>query len=241
MSAQEHPNELNWAKYFSGEVRWLAGWRFRRHLMGCAPCRQLETEMVAERASFDASPRRSEEVALLQGRLGDSPTVAGPRALPRVRWALAGGMVAVALVVALVRSSQPSLLEKGGDVFTMYVERPSGVAPLGSRCAAGDRIIARYRTARGYLLVLERDARGVVQVLHPRDGPASARLSNAEGTMPTSWILDAVPGQECFAAFFSEESVKAVLAIQAFAASSSAPKLSGSTVRVQCCEKGPSR
>jgi len=238
-----HPNALDWARYFSGEVRWLAGWRFRRHLSACASCRHLEADMAQERAAFDASPLRREELALLQARLVTSPARAIPKKLPQLPWAITAGIAAVAIVLVVVRAppQPPTLVEKGRDAFTMYVDRPSGAVALGSRCAAGDRVIARYRTERRYLLVLERDGSGAVQVLHPRDGVASAQLSAAEGTTPTSWILDAAAGQECFAAFFSDEPVETNLASQAFATSPTAPIVPRATVRVQCCNKEPSR
>jgi hypothetical protein len=236
-----HPNALDWAKHLSGEAHGLAGWRFRRHLRSCASCLALEADMVAERTSFDASPLRREEVAFLQGRIAAVPASPAPSAPPRLRWAIAVGIVATVIATVVARAPSPDrrLVEKGGDVFAMSIDRPSGTVDLGPRCAAGDRIIARYRTQRSFLLVLERDGRGVVQVLHPREGTASVRLTAAEGTTPTGWILDAVAGPECFAAFFSDEPVDAASASRAFAASPTSPALPGATVRVLCCDKEP--
>ncbi len=64
------------------------------------------------------------------------------------------------------------------------------------------------------------------------------RLPAAEGTTPTSWILDAVPGRECFVAFFSDQPLGAEAATRALNGSPEAPALPGASVRVQCCEKG---
>ncbi len=239
--AQTHPSELDWAKHLSHERRWIASWRLRRHLASCATCRALDLDMVRERSAFDASPRRLEEVTLLKSRAATTSRRAASRARRLWPW-IFGAAIAMALL-AIVRTppSAPDLVEKGRDSFTLYVDRPSGAVALDSWCAPGDRLIARYRSSRPYLLVVERDGRGAFQVLYPQDGTTSAPLPSAEGTTPTSWILDATAGHECFAAFFSDEPLAASAASRALSESPNAPALPGATVRVHCCRKGGAR
>ncbi len=240
-----HPSELAWAKYLARESRWLARWRHRRHLASCERCRQLEAEMAEERRSFDADPLRRDDLALLRARVPVISRDASPKAFPPRRWWMIAAGVAAAAVAAITvhvpAPPPPGLIQKGGDVFALHVERRSGAVALGPSCIPGDRIIGSYRTERSHLLVLERDGRGRIQILVPTDGAVSMKLPAAEGTTSASWILDAVPGRECFAAFFSDEPLGAAAAARAFDESHDTPAVPGATVRVQCCEKGAPR
>jgi len=236
-----HPSALAWARHLSGETGGLSGWRFRRHLASCPACRERAAAAAREREAFESDPRQAEVLGRLRGRSGRSPTGA---VRPRIwaTWAMAGAAAAgaVTLVATGHANRARGLAGKGGDVFTVYVERPSGARLLGPACAPGDRLMARYRTARPFLLVVERDGASAVQAVHPWSGDASVRLTAREGTTPASWQLDAAPGEECFFAFFSDEPVAFSAARAALAASPAAPSLPGVAVRTQCCRKeGP--
>jgi hypothetical protein len=243
MGKRTHPNALDWTKYLAGESGWLAAGRLRRHLLACAPCRQLEAEMAEERRSFDSAPMRRDELSFLQARAAASHRN-GAKASPRLRWVVMGGAAAAVVATAIALRAPrraPYLAEKGRDVFTMYVDRPSGAVALGARCAPGDRVMASYRTERRHLLLLERDGRGAVQVLVPPGGGRSIELPAAEGTTATSWALDAAPGRECFAAVFSDGPIDPAAASRALARSPEAPSLPGAVIRMQCCDKGGPR
>lgn len=231
-----HPSELAWARHLSGEFGWLEAWKLRRHLAGCEACRAREAEHARDREAFEASVRRRQQVA----ELGAAAAALRPVATRRRRlvpW-LAGGAAAVGAALLLQRpATAPELTAKGGDQLLLLVDGPAGAVPLGGRCAPGDRLIARYRTGQAYLLILEQDGQGSVQVLFPQDGASSARLEAPEGTTPTSWVLDATPGRECFAAFFSGAPVDVAVARSALLASAGGPALAGVTVRLQCCDK----
>lgn len=245
MTAPAHPSELAWARHLAGEPGWLARRRLRRHLRRCEACRRLEASLAAERRAFDADPARRQELARLAAERGPAPGGRPARHRAR-RWPwLAGALAAAsatALVLLAVRTPAPDALRaKGGGVLELYVERPGGAAALGERCAPGDRLIARYRTDRAYLLLLESDGRGAVQVVVPAGGAASMRLTVAEGTTPTSWVLDGAPGPECFAAFFSDAPVDVADAARALRAAPSAPELPGAAAQVRCCRKEAAR
>ncbi len=243
-SETSHPGELVWARYLAGECRWLERRRHERHLAACERCRRLGIEMAEERRSFDADPLRLDDLAVLRARASVTRRGPGRRPLPaRSWWVIAAGVFAAAVVALTVRRPAPpsGLLEKGGDVFVLHVERPSGAIALGPSCVPGDRIMGSYRTRRTHLLVLERDGRDRIQTLVPADGAVSMRLPAAEGATPASWVLDAVPGRECFAAFFSDEPLGAAGAARAFRGSLDRPAVPGATVRVQCCEKRGAR
>lgn len=235
---RDHPSALAWARHLAGEPAWLARRRLRRHLRRCEACRRLEASLAAERRAFDADPARREELARLAAARGPADRAGAPRH----RWPWLAGALACASAAALALLSlgtpAPDVLRaKGGGVLELYVERPGGAAPLGERCAPGDRLIARYRTDRAYLLLLERDGLGAVQVIAPAGGAASMRLTAGEGTTPTSWVLDGAPGPECFAAFFSDAPVDAHEAARALRAAPSAPQVFGARAQVRCCEK----
>ena len=150
-----HPSELQWTRLLSGELSWLETWRLRRHVAACRTCRLLESEMAAERRDFDEAPQRQEEMARLSARARAITPSEDPIRRRGLSWVLAAGMVA-AVVMVWSRTLAPDteLTAKGGDTFDVYVDRPSGAAPLGDRCAPGDRLMARYRTGRPYLLIL---------------------------------------------------------------------------------------
>lgn len=238
MRRERHPSELTWARLLAAELGWLARTRLRRHVAACDACRLLETELTEERRAFESDPRRADDLRLLRARAAAAPPRWAPPRRPRLAFALAGAALVAGLAVVVVRRpASPHLSSKGLDAFQLFVERPAGAQALGGRCAPGDRIIGRYRTDRPYLLLLERDGRGRVQTLVPRDGVESARLPAAEGTTPESWVLDAAPGPECFVAVFSDEPVGAAAAIRALLERPGAPALRGATVQVRCCEK----
>lgn len=236
---QAHPSELQWARHLSREGSFLERRHVRRHLARCAACRAYEAEQSRAREAFEGDPRTREAMDELRARA--AATAPPPRGGRPTWFGAIGvlGVAAAALALILLRpGSSPELLAKGGDRFAVYVQRPGGPVTLGGRCAPGDRLMAGWRTSRPYLLLLERDGRGAVQVLFPPGGAGSGRVPAAEGTTPTSWILDDAPGRECFAAFFSDEPVGTAIASRALAASREPPALPGVTARVVCCEKG---
>jgi hypothetical protein len=238
MDVGAHPSELDWAKHLSREGSPLERRRLSRHLARCEACRAYEAEQVRERSALEDDPRSRDALERLRARAAAAPRARTGRVRPTWLGALGALAAGTAVVLLWSSSSTTDLVAKGSDVFTVYVHRPAGVVPLGARCAPGDRLIAAYRTSRPYLLVVERDGRGAVQVLFPPAGTGSARVPTAEGTTPASWVLDAVSGTECFAAFFSDEPLAAAAAGQALASPRDAPALPGVTARVVCCEKG---
>lgn len=239
---KRHPTELDWARRLSRAQGPLAAWRHARHLAGCVACREKERALREQQRAFDADPRRARELAALPLRPAPARAPAARRARGQQPWPWMLGATAAIGIAAMLRiPAAAELRAKGGDRLTLYLERPGGAAPLANRCAPGDRLIARARTTRPYLLLLERDGRGAVQVLYPQDGRASARAPGGDGTTPQSFVLDAVPGRECFAAFFSDEPVEAAAASAALAAEPERPALAGASVRVQCCDKGEAR
>lgn len=231
-----HPSALAWARRLSGERGGLAGWRFRRHLARCDACRAKEAELVRERAAFDGSPRRGDDLSRLRRAAEAGRAAEGIRWRPLVALLAAAGASA-ALLFAFLPAGRPELSAKGRSHFAVFVDRPEGAVPLPFRCRPGDRLMARYRTTRPYLLLLERDGQERVQVLFPQDGATSARLPAGEGTTPVSWVLDAVPGRECFAAFFSDAPVDAATARRALLDPPGAPTTAGAEVLLRCCDK----
>lgn len=242
--ADRHLGALDWARHSAGELRGWTGWRIRRHLRCCDTCWKVGREIASERVAFLASPESASDLSKLEAR---ARTLAAPSARSWRPLALSiGGTAAVAATMSLwVHLAAPAtrglLRGKGGDELTLFVEAPAGAVALGPSCAPGDRLIARYRTDRAYLLVLERDGQGAVQVVHPWNGDRSARLPAGEGTAPLSWVLDDVQGPECFVAFFSDEAVEAGRAREAVTRAPEAPDVGGAAVRIQCCEKRGSR
>jgi hypothetical protein len=242
MSRERHPSELTWARALAAELGWLARARLRRHLAACEACRCVEANMAEDRGAFESDPRYSDDLRLLLAGTVTAPPPGAPRRASRLAVAAAGAaLVAVLAVVATLRPTSLDLAPKGRDAFQLFVDGSGGARPLGGRCAQGDRIIVLYRTDRPYLLLLERDGRGRVQTLVPRDGVESARLPKAAGTTPDSWILDAEPGPECFVAVFSDKPVGVAAATRALFERPEAPALRGATIQIRCCEKGGGR
>jgi hypothetical protein len=238
---KRHPTELDWARRLSRAQGSFAAWRHARHVAGCVACREKERALREEQRAFDAEPRRRQELAALRVRPAPARAPAPGRSRQQAWPWMLGATAAVGVVAMLRIPAAAELRAKGGDRLALYVERAGGAVPLAARCAPGDRLIARARSPRPWLLLLERDGRGAVQVLYPQDGRASARAPGADGTTPQSFVLDAVPGRECFAAFFSDEPLEAAAATAALAAEPERPALAGASVRVQCCEKGEAR
>jgi hypothetical protein len=207
---------------------------------GCAGCRQELDAIAADRAAFSADPRRRRDLEVLAERARGS----GPRR-GRVSWAIAAvglaGAAAAGVVVFRAPSPGQKWTSKGGDLLTVHVERARGAVPLGATCAAGDRLMASYATTHVYLLLLEQDGQGRIQVLLPPGGAASARLASSKGTTAQSFVLDEVKGRECFAAFFSDAPIDAGRAGEALAKGGAAPALPGAEVRMQCCSKEEAR
>jgi hypothetical protein len=242
MSQARCPSELDWTRHLAGELGWLAARRFRAHVAGCEDCRRTLAAVSAERAAFAADPRRRADLAVLQARAREL----GPRR-GRRSWRLAGliaaaaGAASAAVFVFRGPARDPEWITKGGDLLAVHVETASGAVPLGATCAAGDQLMASYATEHAYLLLLERDGEGRVQVLFPPGGTASALLPSPRGTTPQSFVLDEVEGRECFAAFFSDAPIEAARAGDALAAAAGLPTLPGAVVRMSCCEKGGRR
>jgi len=229
-----HPTDLEWARRFSGERPLLGPSRLDRHLARCASCRAHEAALADERAAFERDPRRAGAMHALTLRAERSARGAATRSWP---WLAAAGAGAAALALALqVRLERPGALRVKGpsESFTVLVDRPAGPQPLGSSCSAGDRLMGRFRTSRRYLLLLERDGAGRTQVLLPPGGTSSARVEPGEDVTGTSWVLDATPGRECFAALFSDGPLDAGEAARVLDGRS-AP--GGAEVRIACCEK----
>lgn len=236
MSATRCPSELDWSRHLAGELGWLAARRLRAHVAGCPGCRGALAAMEAERAAFAAEPRRRRDLAVLQARARALGSRRG-----RTVWTIAGlAAAAAAAVLVVVRRApepDPAWSIKGGDLLAVQVKAASGAVPLGATCAAGDQLMASWATGHAYLLLLERDGAGRIQVLFPPGGTASARLAAPRGATPQSFVLDEVPGRECFAAFFSDAPVEAARAGEALARGGGAPALGGAVVRMSCCDK----
>ncbi|MFO0583122.1 MAG: zf-HC2 domain-containing protein [Anaeromyxobacter sp.] len=255
MTAARHPSPLAWARHLAREAGPLERLRMRRHLAGCAACRAEAEAAERERAAFEAAPPP------LPWPPSRAPAAARPRPPRAWRWfAGAAGLATAAVAIVLVwtypggpsaRMARPGphgpagtlasaeLAGKGGDAFALWVQRPGGPVPLGARCAAGDRLMAGFRTARPWLLLLERDGLGNLQVLYPPNGTASAPAP-ASGTSPASFVLDAVPGRECFAAVFSDAPIPVPAGARALG-TGERTLLPDAAVRVLCCDKEAAR
>ena len=178
-SIETHPSELAWSRHLSGELSWLAAWRLRRHLGRCAACRSLAEEQGLQRAVFELNPRRQEHLARL-GAAAAAGRAAVGHGWRKVPW-VAGFVAVGALLLFLPLADPPGLAPKGADQVTIYVDGPSGPALLGSRCAPGDRLMARFRTSQPYLLLMERDGQGNLQVLFPLDGSRLGATPSGRG------------------------------------------------------------
>lgn len=236
MTPPGHPDALAWARLLGRDLGPLAAWRLRRHLAGCAACQARHATLLEGRADFEGAPARAEQLRRLEAR------ATAPAAPARGRGLVLAGALAAALAVGAslavvgARDREAAPLEpKGGDQFTVYVLGPLGPAPLGPACAEGDRLTARFRTGHRHLLVLEHDGAGEVQeLLRSADATAAPRLQ-------PSWVLDARPGEECFAAFFSDAPLELATATAALKASPASPAVPGASVQVRCCLKGRGR
>jgi hypothetical protein len=243
MSGRRCPSELTWTRHLAGELGWLAALRLRVHAAGCEGCRRSLEDLAAERAAFAAAPRRQRDLAALGARAQEPGATARDLGAPRGRnaWRLSGlvaaGVAAAAVIVARGPDRDPEWIGKGGDLLALHVETASGAAPLGATCAAGDQLMASYATGHAYLLLLERDGDGRIQVLLPPGGTASARLAGPRGTTPQSFVLDEATGPECFAAFFSDTPIEAARAGEALARAAGTPELPGAVTRMICCQK----
>ena len=244
MKATRCPSELDWSRHLAGELGFVAARRLRAHVARCEGCRRKLEGMAIEREAFVADPRRRLDLAALTARAHEPGHRGGSL------WMLAAlAVTAAAAAVFVIRAPGPeqNWVSKGGDLLAVHVEAArhrgdsTGAVPLGATCAAGDRLMASYATGHAYLLLLERDGQGKVQVLLPPGGTASARLASPRGTTSQSFVLDDVPGRECFAAFFSDAPVEAARAGEALASGGAAPSLDGAVIRMQCCEKEGTR
>jgi hypothetical protein len=199
--------------------------------------------MAAERAAFDAAPARRDELVQLCASASTSQPRRLRLELSRRGWALAGSAAALGVAALLLWLPEPrdEVASKGSSSLTVYQERSGGAALLGRSCEPGARLMLHYRTDRRWLLIVQRDGRGDVQVLFPRGGAASGRVPGPEGATAHSFILDAVPGRECFTAFFTDQPMDAAAAGRALAASPEAPLPFGVEVRSQCCTKEGAR
>jgi hypothetical protein len=246
-----HPSDLMWTNWHSQELGWLEAQSFRRHLRSCAACRAQEAEERSERARLEE--QLEDDLRSLRPHAEALPgrPVEPRRHASGLPWAVVGGLAGAVAVLALsigpLIVGRPSgapapdeptaLASKGVAQLDVFVQRGDHAVALGSTCAAGDRLLARWRTGYPYLLLLERDGGGAVQVLFPLEGERSAPVGKGAGTTPKGWLLDAVPGEECFAAFFSDRPLAVDAAARALAASPRAPELAGALVRVRCCQK----
>lgn len=242
MSASRCPSELEWTRHLAGELGWIAARRLRAHAAGCEGCRRSMEAMTAERAAFAAEPRRRRDLAELEARA--QAREPRPRR-GRGAWGLGGlaaaGFAAAAIVVVRGTDRDREWIGKGGDLLAIHVETAQGAVPLGASCAAGDQLMASYATGHAYLLLLERDGEGRIQVLLPPGGTASTRLPGPRGATTQSFVLDDAKGPECFAAFFSDAPIEAARAGEALSRGGGAPALAGAVIRMVCCEKRGAR
>ena len=231
-----HPAELTWMRHLAGELGPVERLRFRAHLRRCEACRAREVEVGLDRAQVE--PELTPGLDRLLAAVRVEPVERVGRRRPPWGWALASGVGLAALVVVVRLGTGPAdeaLRARGSTSIEYFLDRGTRSTPLGVRCAPGDRLMARYR-AEGYLAVLERDGTGRVQVLFPAGANTAAAVGGV-GTTPTSWVLDDVPGEECFAAFFSAAPFDVASAVAALSAGS--PRLPGVDVQVRCCAKDP--
>lgn len=230
-----HPNNLGWTHYAAASLPLWQRARFHWHLRWCGACRARAVEVTQQRAAHRDSAAYDRGLSALQARLGKRPA---PR--PALPWfgALAALSSAALVGLAVLPPQEESLRAKGGDHFVLYVQRGSEVLPLGTQCQAGDSLRARYRSARGYLMVVEVDGSGQAQVVYPAQGSESAAIGSEASLTPGSWVLDRTPERERFVAVFSAAPLQAQRVLQAVRSGTALNTPETSTLEVSC-EKAP--
>src|SRR5262249_19539443 len=152
-AAMNHPSELTWMKAVSKDLGFWRRRAFEKHLKSCAECHQEWEQLKGEAAAFQGKASFAADAEKIwNAARGSNPT-------PWGRWMMAASSVA-ALVVAVVvfnREKTDDLQAKGGDSFVLYVLDGSETHVLGDACAAGQKIRARFKSERPYLLILGSD------------------------------------------------------------------------------------
>lgn len=230
-----HYSELFWSRWLGDELSLVERWRLRRHLAQCQNCLQVTQDLRSERHQFENDDNWSAQVAKLKSGFAQEhkqPALG--------RWAFVAA-VALATVIAStvgLRMPRADLSVKGADLFTIFVKSGDTVRPLGSDCAPGDMLRARYKSSKAYLLVVGVDGSGASQALLPFGGVASHKLEDTEAELPGSWALDERPGTERFVAFFSEKPISIAEAVKGIeTATDGQPKVVGANVIQLKCEK----
>ena len=137
--------------------------------------------------------------------------------------------------VFIKEPNAPLLRTKGGaDTFALYRQDGTAASALGATCAAGTPLRAQYASTRGYLMILEVDGAGAVQVLFPATGATSASIDPGKQLTPGSWVLDATRGEERFVAVFSEEPIGLESALRALRTGSAIAGRGVRQVEVRC-------
>ena len=229
-----HPNNFGWTHYAATSLPLWQRMQFNWHLRQCVACRARAAQLREERASFCDSAAYRSCLEGLQARLGKRS--APRRILP---WFGALATLSCAAIFGLgILPSHNGLRAKGGEQFTLYVQRAGEAVPLGAQCQAGDSLRARYESPRGYLMVVEVDGSGQAQVVFPMQGSDSAAIGASADFTPGSWVLDSTPGRERFVAVFSKAPLQAGYVLQAVRRGTVLSDPGVYTLEV-ACTKGP--
>lgn len=179
----------------------------RAHADDCESCR----------ARWQQLSRRAESLPLpaltsLQTRAdGKATAVVKPRRLgtmtARLRWVGAAAACAAFLLfqrLAPREASLPGERLKGGGRLGFFVQRGGEISRggPGELLHPGDTLqLTFFAPSAGYLVVLGRDAAGVLSVYYPGT-PQAAAVAAGEQTLPASTLLDGSLGEESLEAVF---------------------------------------
>jgi hypothetical protein len=197
----ECASQLQFDRYFGGELTSLQRATFELHVQRCERCAARREALGSERAEFLA-------------RVPNWDSLHQPRARRRARWPWLSGaaltLAAAAAFLLLVPFDQPSeagVRLKGRPSVNLYVKRAGRVmrASSGDTFVAGDLLRVTYNSRYPvYLALLQRDSDGVM-VQYPVDAAQTALVQAGRDVALDFGIqLDAHAGVEQLVALFCD-------------------------------------
>ena len=224
------PSNREWLSLIDGEATENRAAELRVHAGNCSRCAQeLEMQRQLVRDLGAPAPVSSDAVAAVMRRIESVERPA--RRLGWRGWALTGGALAAAAVVAFLivpstgfdrgifsaRGHRVPWTQKVG-VEVWAIESSPRKFEAGSVLSAATAMVASYHnvdTAAAYLLVFALDARGEIHWAYPgfedpKTDPASVRLEPLQmnKVLPDSVLLDDLPvGPMELVTFISRESI----------------------------------
>ena len=204
--APECPSEFALARLVHGELDQAAATPLQSHVGACATCMCVLRELRASKPPTEADWTR----ALAQGPVAEAQTAESAegrlaRRVTRGRWLPWAALVPVAVALMLVWGGpeNPPLTEQTkGPPWRLGVIAHTGSEPTrierGSELRAGDRLRFEVSTtwARGHVVLVSLDSRGVVSLLAPRQGGAVSIDGDGAVLLDGAVALDDAPGTE---------------------------------------------